>query len=1022
MQIFSRVAIPLPALLTLTGFCLALGVAAFLLHLNWQYKQNSFLEQHASVVTTAYHASVDSYALATQILVAESVRQPEVIATFSRGIDGDPAARGQLHRQLARTYDDLVKHGIRQFHFHTATGHSYLRFHALDKFGDPLFDVRPSLRIANTEKRVVNGFEAGRVISGFRYVYPLFDGDRHLGSVETSVNFGTIRNTMARIAPEREYAFVLQRNSVEGVVFADTRNLYVPWTMNAEYFVEDPELKLANSPPPPTPEVRALDVALKAHPRLIEGMAAGHSFTLPVLLEGKDWAVSLVPVSDVSKQRVAYVVAYVAAPYLGALRNEFQRSLAFTALLLIGLFFLTYRLWHTQQQQRAEAERLRTITDTIADGIYVLDSHGRVILVNRAFTDLLGFGPDEILGKIGHDLFHVHNPDGMIVPLEQCPIYSKVRAGQPYHGEQIFRTRAGDNVHVEAAGRPILDNQGQPTGSSVTAFHDITARKQTEATLLEAKQAAEAANIAKSRFLATMSHELRTPMNGVLGMAQLLLAGPTSEAETKEYVRTILQSGQSLLTLLNDILDLSKVEAGKLTLEAGIVCPAEILREIQTLFVSSARSKNLTLDAHWSGPTHQCYSGDPHRLRQMISNLANNAIKFTSHGSVHITAAEVEVEHDGQSTLLEFSVSDTGMGIPADKQARLFKPFSQVDDSITRQFGGTGLGLSIVRSLARQMGGDVGVDSIEGQGTRFWFHVRLESLSESYINETRDDETHNQSQTNNNRSATVRNSALLTLNTANSANSANTANPVNTAKSGLAKLSGRVLVVEDNQTNQKVIRALLKRMGIETLTAENGLLAVERVMAEADQINAILMDVQMPTLDGRAATERIRAWEIAQQRNPLPIIALTADAFPEDRMLCLKAGMNDYLSKPVHANALASALAKWLPSTLPSAPQTTPSAPQTTPSQLNWPAFKHQAEILLSLLAEAKFTSVDRFAQLEALVAGTPPATNLATDLATELAAELATIRPDIANFHFARARAALEQLLKTHASEGNQA
>ena len=962
------------SLLALAGFCLASATAALLLHVNWQYKQDRLLDQHASVVATAYRASVDSYALAMRILVAESVRRPEVIAIFERGIDGDLEARGQLYRMLARTYDDLNKQGIHQLHFHTATSHSYLRFHALEQFGDPLFDVRPSLRIANTEKRNVFGFEIARIVSGFRYVFPLFAGERHLGSVEASVTFNSIRDTMARIAPEREYAFVLRRDSVEDVAFQDTRKRYVPWAMNADFLIENPELAQPNSPPLATPQMRGLDAALAKDARVSTGMAAGESFSLPALFQGKHWAISLIPVNDVAERRVAYVVSYVAAPYLGVLREEFLRSLALSLLLLAGLSFLAYWLWQTQQQKRREAERLRTITDTIADGLYVLDAHGKVTEVNRAFTDILDYRPDEVIGKLGHDLFHAHNREGVVVPLEQCPIYSNVRHGTAFLGEEIFRTRSGSFVDVEAASRAILDHQGNPSGSSVTAFRDITARKLAEATLIEAKQAAEAANIAKSRFLATMSHELRTPMNGVLGMAQLLLANQVSETETKEYARTILHSGQSLLTLLNDILDLSKVEAGKLALEAGVIAPGEILHETSALFAGAAHAKGLTLNTHWSGPANRRYSGDPHRLRQMLANLVNNAIKFTAHGKVRIEAAEIE--NDTTTTLLEFAVEDTGIGIPANKQALLFQPFSQGDNSTTRQYGGTGLGLAIVRSLAYLMDGEVGVESSAEQGSRFWFRVRMETLPEGI-----DDQ------------AALRKDATLATHI------------------GHAHLTGRVLVVEDDPTNRLVINALLKQIGVDTLIAENGQLAVERVMADADQIDAILMDVHMPVLDGYGATERIRVWEATQQRAPLPIIALTADAFPEDQAHCRKVGMDDYIAKPVHVEALAGTLSKWLSA----APNETssahsPATPKAPSHPLDWPTFKTQVEALLPLLADSKFTAIDRYAELEALVAGTP------------LAVELAAIRPDVADFHFAPARAALLQLLKTQAPEGNSA
>ena len=399
--------------------------------------------------------------------------------------------------------------------------------------------------------------------------------------------------------------------------------------------------------------------------------------------------------------------------------------------------------------------------------------------------------------------------------------------------------------------------------------------EQRTAELRSAVTAAKAANEAKSRFLATMSHELRTPMNGVLGMAQLLLAGPLDKNQTQEYAGIILHSGQSLLTLLNDILDLSKIESGTQTLESGIVCPRDLLRNTEALFSNNAHAKGLLLSVNWYGSSGQCFRGDTNRLQQMLSNLTNNAIKFTAAGEVRIEA--IELGRQGDSALLEFAVRDSGMGIPAEKMPLLFRPFSQIDDSTTRQFGGTGLGLSIVKSLAHLMDGEVGVDSEEGQGSRFWFRVRL-----GLIADLTDPQQHQ----------------------------------INDVAAGLAvvmspDVSGAVLVVEDNRINQQVISAMLAKLGFEVLLADNGQLAVDLVMEQANDIVAVLMDVQMPVLDGYEATKRIRSWEAAQGRSPLPIIAVTADAFAEDQARCRDAGMDDFLPKPIKAHALAEVLARW---------------------------------------------------------------------------------------------------------------
>ncbi|WP_218122820.1 hybrid sensor histidine kinase/response regulator [Propionivibrio dicarboxylicus] len=382
------------------------------------------------------------------------------------------------------------------------------------------------------------------------------------------------------------------------------------------------------------------------------------------------------------------------------------------------------------------------------------------------------------------------------------------------------------------------------------------------------KAEAESANLAKSRFLATMSHEIRTPINGILGMAQLLLMPKTAEAERQEFTRTILTSGQSLLNLLNDILDLSKIEAGKMVLEPAVFAPDQLIREVGHLFSGSATSKDLQLQCEWHGDAGQRCRADVYRLRQMLANLVSNAIKFTPSGSVTIEGRECG-RGDG-AALLEFSVRDTGIGIAADKLAALFEPFSQADNSTTREFGGTGLGLSIVQSLAHLMGGEVGVESVPGQGSRFWFTCETETVAAGQ--EARQGER------------------------------------VSTAD-GVCR-GMRALVVEDNAVNRKVISALLAKLEVAVSIAEDGQQAVDAVVGGAVP-DVILMDIQMPVMDGLQATRMIRAWE-RQNGNtpPIPIVAMTANAFDSDRQECQAAGMDDFISKPYRFEALAAVLAR----------------------------------------------------------------------------------------------------------------
>lgn len=531
-----------------------------------------------------------------------------------------------------------------------------------------------------------------------------------------------------------------------------------------------------------------------------------------------------------------------------------------TSCFLIFNFFLKLVLRHLDPS-KAVPRRVREALDNLAEGLMIVDTRENILLVNESLSEVVGVDADELIGKKSDAIeFDVDE--------DQLPWQTALAEKRLIQNSRIKLSREDGEKTFMANCSPLLGHQGNYCGVMVT-FDDVTELEENQIQLREARDAADKANQAKSDFLANMSHEIRTPMNAILGFTDVLRQGmEENPAQRIEYLNTIHSSGNHLIELINDILDLSKVEAGKLEIEKREFELPALLHETINVLTAKAEEKELGLAYKILGAIPNLVTSDSTRIRQVLINLLGNAIKFTEKGQVGLTCSF-------NNSSLRFEVTDSGIGMTEEQMSKIFDAFGQADSSVTRRFGGSGLGLSISRKFVEALGGTIEVESEPGKGTKFFVAMPVDSCKYPFLN-------HDQ--------------CVAHVNAAKTGPEPEAKRKLNPAK---------ILVVDDGETNRNIVSVVLRRHGIEIVEAENGQEALETIATT--EFDLVLMDMQMPVLDGYSAVAQLR-----QDGIEVPVIALTGNILKGEKERCLSGGCNGFLPKPIVIDDLINGIAEHI--------------------------------------------------------------------------------------------------------------
>ena len=1001
---------------------LAIGVAA--IALIWQHypiRKNSFFTERQATLNTVYAASLQIHRQRLEGFMQQVLSNSQMLEILTEAAVAPTEKREAAGKRLSQLVDGLdgqEKMGLQHLQIYRADGDSLLRLGQSPWQDDFLLAPRPAVKICNEHKRVVQDLAGSSEGLRLSYLFPLSQGDTHLGCAELSIEASNLLGDMKNLDEGRTYSYLFRRKQVDTSHETNQREAAAPFHPEFRAFAWDASSSSNSSKT--YHAIQSLNDSLRKNTSVQKAIAAGNPLTVAEKFEGESYLVIFLPLKDASEQGAGYLVAYQKAPDLDFMARDNRLLMVFATAVLLAILFFVARLPRRTILSEKEHQDLRVINDALVlqrtlmeslpVGLVIIDAETRQIeQINPFAAQLFGGTSDAIIG------YRCHN---FLCPAEEksCPILDLDQVVD--NADRILICADGSRISVLKTVR-IIHIQGKK--KLLECFVNIQERKQIEnalqaannqlkATIIRTErltQEADMANRAKSDFLANMSHEIRTPMNAVLGMTHLALCTDLTDQQ-RDYLEKVDRSARALLGVLNDILDLSKVEAGMLELEKTEFSLHEVLDTLAAVISGRVHDRNIEVVIGVDHDVPGRLLGDPLRLGQVLTNLAGNAAKFTQQGEIRVRVCCEEIAENGRLRL-RFQISDTGVGMATEQMQHIFVPFSQADASTSRKFGGTGLGLPISRQLVMLMGGDISVTSTPGQGSMFQFTALFErseadeqpGLSEKsrdlrilVIDDSESVRTtlaeyfrmlgvekwmtagsgsegirllHDASLTSSYdlvfldwkmpemdgfqtfraimsdtdipvKPKVIMMSAFGSPNIQQQAEKEGFAQylskPISlyqltgalaaaeadqcaeekkskkqtSSSTAMHFAGGRVLLVDDNEFNRQVAVGILENAGLEIVAVSDGLEAVHQVQQQ--QFDVVLMDVQMPRMDGFEATRRIRELPGCAL---LPIVSMTAYATKEEQERILQAGMDDYIAKPIDLNKLFLVLGRWLP-------------------------------------------------------------------------------------------------------------